>query len=64
MSESASRLLSRKFLVAMAVIIAASVLAWNRMISDGVYSTIIVATVGAYFTANVAQKKTTNEVKS
>lgn len=50
---------SRKFLLAVAVIASATVLVWFGKIGDGVYSTVLVAAIGAYLTANVAQKKVT-----
>lgn len=50
-------LLSRKFIVAMFVILASSVLCWFEKIDGGVYSVIIVATITGYFSANVVQKK-------
>ena len=56
------KLLSRKFMVALLVVISASVLMWHSKIADGVYSTIMVATLGTYLTANVVQKK--NEVEA
>lgn len=54
-----SRYASRKFLLALAALISASVLVWNHLIADGVYSAVVIATVGAYIAGNVAQKATT-----
>lgn len=54
-----SRFASRKFILAVVAVSSALGLIWFGKISDGVYSTIIVSTVAAYFTANVAQKKVT-----
>ena len=34
-------------------------LVWSGHISDGVFSAVTIATVGAYLTANVIQKKPT-----
>lgn len=51
-----NNLTSRKFLVALGSLISATLLCWNHMIADGVYSVVMVATVGAYLTANVIQK--------
>lgn len=48
---------SRKFILAVLVVLAASALVYLSKIGDGVYSTIIVAVVGGYFAANVLQKK-------
>lgn len=56
-------LLSRKFIAAMSALASAHYLVSHAHISDGVYSTIVVATVGALMTANVAQKVLTKEVK-
>ena len=50
------RLLSRKFILAVLSLLATSALCWFGKIADGVFATVIVATVGAYLTANVAQK--------
>lgn len=52
------KLLSRKFLVAFGSLISASVLCYTGHIADGVYSAVMIATVGAYLAANVMQKKT------
>lgn len=49
-------LLSRKFILAMAILCASTALMAFDKLEDGVYATIIVATVGAYLTANVTQK--------
>ena len=49
-------LLSRKFLLAMSTLACSSLLVAYGKIDDGVYATIIVATVGAYLAANVTQK--------
>ena len=35
----------------------ATMLVYNSNISDGVYSSVVIATVGAYLTSNVFQKK-------
>lgn len=48
---------SRKFLFAAGVLISATVLVWFAKIADGVYSAVILGTLAAYMTANVAQKK-------
>ncbi len=47
---------SRKFLASILSLVSASTLCWYGRISDGVYSAVVIATVGAYLTANVAQK--------
>lgn len=46
----------RKFAIAALTLLAATALMWASKIADGVYSTIIVATVGGYIAGNVAQK--------
>lgn len=52
-----NRLTSRKFILACASLLSVSLLMWFGKITDGVFATCIVATVGAYLTANVAQTK-------
>lgn len=47
---------SRKFILAMTSAISASVLVWFAKIDAGVYSVVMVATIGAYLTANVSQR--------
>lgn len=49
---------SRKFILALLSLISATVLCVTGHIADGVYSAVVIATVGAYMTANVAQKAT------
>ena len=51
-----NRYLSRKFLLAGATLASATALVWFRHIADGVYSAVVIATVGAYLTANIGQK--------
>lgn len=55
---------SRKFILSMFAVASASVLVYTGKISDGVYSTVVVATIGGYLTANVWQKKDAKEVKA
>ena len=47
---------SRKFILALLSLLSASVLCYFGHIADGVYSAVVVATVGAYMAANVSQK--------
>lgn len=47
---------SRKFILATLSLLAASVLVWFGRISDGVFSSVVIASVGAYLAANVGQK--------
>lgn len=52
-----ARYASRKFILALLSLLSATALVWIGLIADGVYSAVVIATVGAYMTANVAQKK-------
>ena len=62
MNSIANPFLSRKFILALLTIASATGLVLFHHISDGVYSAVVIATIGAYFTANVTQKvKTTPE---
>ena len=56
-----SRLTSRKFIVTVLAMLSASVLCALGHIHEGVYSTVMVASVGAYLAANVTQKATAKE---
>ena len=53
--------LSRKFLIALAVVASATWLVADGHIADGVYSAVVIATVTGYYAANVTQKATTKE---
>ena len=46
----------RKFLATMASVASCTALAWFGRIDPGVYSVVMVATVGAYIAGNVTQK--------
>lgn len=59
-----TRYASRKFLLALLTLIASSVLVYLGKIADGVFSAVVIATVGAYLVANVAQKATTKGAAS
>ncbi len=52
-----TRYASRKFLLALAVVASATGLVAFKLISDGVYSAVVIATVTGYLGANVIQKK-------
>lgn len=52
------RYASRKFLLAAASLVSASALVCFGHIADGVYSAVVIATVGAYIAGNVTQKAT------
>ena len=54
-----ARLVSRKFMLALLALLSATLLTWSGHIADGVYSAVVIATVGAYIAGNVAQKVTT-----
>lgn len=49
-------LASRKFIAAMSALGSAHYLTLAGHIADGVYSAVVIATIGAYVTANVAQR--------
>ena len=49
---------SRKFILALLTLLSATLLCYFGHIADGVYSAVVIATIGAYMTANVAQKAT------
>jgi len=51
---------SRKFVLACAALVSSTVLCWYGRIADGVYSAVVIATVGSYLAANVTQKGKTN----
>lgn len=55
------RLASRKFIVTVLAMASASLLCALGHIHEGVYSTVMVASVGAYLAANVTQKATSKE---
>lgn len=48
---------SRKFVLALLTAASATWLVRYGHIADGVYSAVMIALIGAYFAANVAQKK-------
>lgn len=50
------RHLSRKWLLALLSLASATGLCWTGRIADGVYSAVVIATVGAYLAANVGQR--------
>jgi hypothetical protein len=47
----------RKFALALLSLASATALCCLQHISDGVYSAVVIATVGAYIAGNVAQKQ-------
>lgn len=46
----------RRFLLTVGCGLATTALVWYGKIGDGVYATVIIATVGAYITGNTVQK--------
>lgn len=50
-------MMSRKFILAMCSLASATGLVAFGHIADGVYSAVVIATVGAYIAGNVAQKQ-------
>ena len=54
-------LTSRKFIVTVLSLLSATALCAFGHIHEGVYSTVMVASVGAYLAANVTQKATTSK---
>ena len=59
MDATLARLSSRKFILAVLSLLASTGLCWFGHIADGVYSAVVIATVGAYITGNVIQKVNT-----
>lgn len=59
MGTAMTRYGSRKFILAVMTLASTTALVYFGHISDGVYSAVTIATVGAYLTANVAQKQVT-----
>ena len=59
MTALLARIGGRKFIVAMGSLGSATLLCWHGHIADGVYSAVMIATVGAYLAANVSQKAVT-----
>lgn len=51
-----NRYASRKFLLALAVLISATGLVATGHIADGVYSAVVIADLTAYLASNVTQK--------
>lgn len=54
---------SRKFILSLLSLASATGLCATGHIADGVYSAVVIATVGAYLTANVTQKATAKSVQ-
>lgn len=58
-AQTSNRYASRKFILALLALIALAALCWFRLIDGSQFITGLVATVGAYMTANVSQKAVT-----
>ena len=52
-----TRFASRKFILAVLALVSATVLVWFGRIDGGVFSAVVIASVGAYMTANWASEK-------
>jgi hypothetical protein len=59
MDATLARLSSRKFILAVLSLLTSTGLCWFGHIADGVYATVLTATVGAYMASNVIQKVNT-----
>lgn len=49
---------SRKFLLALLVLVSSFILLWFGKLNESLYATLVSTTVAAYFAANVTQKAT------
>ena len=56
MSDVVNKAGGRKFLMALICLASATSLCLYGHISDGVYTAVVIATVGAFITGNVVQK--------
>lgn len=50
----------RKFTLSILTLLSVSILVWFGKIDAGVYSAVVIATVGAYITGNIFEKKVEN----
>lgn len=62
-SGALQRIGGRKFIVTLASIASATSLAWFHHIEAGVYSVVMVSTIGAYIAGNVGQKAVTEKTQ-
>ncbi len=51
-------LTSRKFILSLVSVLATAILCAAGIVSESIYSTVIIAVVGGYLAANVTQKAT------
>ena len=58
-----NKITSRKFILTVLTLLSATTLCFTGNIADGVYSTVVIASVGAYITGNVLQKNQINDKK-
>ncbi len=58
MNDRFKQLLSRKFVLALWVVLQTGWLCWAGFLHEGVYSAVVIAVVGGYLTSNVVQKAT------
>lgn len=57
------RIGGRKFALAALSLLSAHLLTWQSLIGDGVYSAVIIATVGAYMAGNVGARVASRDPK-
>lgn len=63
MIDYAGRVGGRKFLLCLLCLASTTLMCYLGHISDGVYSAVVIATIGSYITGNVAQKSVLNSAK-
>ena len=56
MTDYAGMVGGRKFVLSLLCLASATALCFQGHISDGVYSAVVIATIGAYIAGNVSQK--------
>lgn len=50
------RLATRKFILAAATLLITALLVWFAKISDGVFSAVVIAVVGAFITGDIVER--------
>lgn len=63
MNDYLGKVGGRKFLLCLLCLASTTVMCYLGHISDGVYSAVIIATIGSYIAGNVAQKSVLNSDK-